>query len=110
MASEPSPEGGGEEKAPAGETAPIPAKAPTPDKGAKSPKSPKSPQHEQTNPLGSEPLIQNTIEPDEAERAGPEGGQDDEAFVDTSSTGSTSISSSVRDYVFENNRRYHKFK
>lgn len=29
---------------------------------------------------------------------------------DAGSTGSTSMSSSVRDYVFENNRRYHSYK
>ncbi len=30
--------------------------------------------------------------------------------TDTQSSASASLSSSVRDYVFENNRRYHKFK
>jgi hypothetical protein len=38
-------------------------------------------------------------------------GRDDEGYqTDVRSAKSTSISSSVRDYVFENNRRYHKFK
>ncbi|KAK4111630.1 S-adenosyl-L-methionine-dependent methyltransferase [Canariomyces notabilis] len=35
---------------------------------------------------------------------------DDGYATDDMSRGSTSISSSVRDYAFENNRRYHKFK
>lgn len=36
---------------------------------------------------------------------------DDEGYqTDGKSTASTSLSSSVRDYVFENNRRYHRFK
>src|ERR1700712_1460331 len=40
-----------------------------------------------------------------------EGSDTDPGYMtDSSSTASTSISSSVRDYTFENGRRYHKFR
>jgi ribosomal protein L11 methylase PrmA len=54
---------------------------------------------------------QTTIEADPAlEGAGADDDDDDEAYgSETSSRASTSVSSSVRDYAFENNRRYHKF-
>lgn len=35
---------------------------------------------------------------------------DEGFFEDTKSTTTTSLSSSVRDHVFENNRRYHKYQ
>ena len=37
-------------------------------------------------------------------------GFDDGYQTDNNSTGTTSLSSSVRDYTFENGRRYHKFR
>jgi hypothetical protein len=42
--------------------------------------------------------------------ADPDLDQSDGYVSDSSSTASDSLASSVRDYVFENNRRYHKFK
>ena len=57
---------------------------------------------------------ETTIEADPGLLAGPGGGaadDDDEAYgSDEASRASTSVSSSVRDYTFENNRRYHKFR
>jgi len=60
-------------------------------------------------PEGSEPgsamtgaAAQNIIEVD----TGADEGYQTDAF----STATTSVSSSVRDYVFENSRRYHKYK
>ncbi len=51
--------------------------------------------------------VQNTIEADPDQTIA----EDDGYETDTSgSVRSTSLSSSVRDYVFENNRRYHKFR
>ncbi|KAB5543128.1 S-adenosyl-L-methionine-dependent methyltransferase [Coniochaeta sp. 2T2.1] len=56
---------------------------------------------------------ETTIEADPA-LAGPGANDDDddEAYGsdDSASRASTSVSSSVRDYTFENNRRYHKFR
>jgi hypothetical protein len=37
-------------------------------------------------------------------------GEDNGYHTDTSSIGDTSISSSIRDYAFENGKRYHKFR
>lgn len=52
---------------------------------------------------------ETTIEADPA--LGRPAEDEDEAYgSDTSSRASTSISSSVRDFTFENNRRYHKFR
>jgi len=45
---------------------------------------------------------QNSIEPDDV--------ADDGYETDPQSHESTSLSSSVRDFVFENNRRYHRYK
>ncbi|KAH8893673.1 S-adenosyl-L-methionine-dependent methyltransferase [Thozetella sp. PMI_491] len=45
-----------------------------------------------------------------ADPALAQGGGDEGYDSDATSRGSTSISSSVRDYAFENNRRYHKFQ
>jgi hypothetical protein len=55
---------------------------------------------------GGQLAAQNTIEADE----GAENAQDDGYESGANSSGSTSVSSSVRDYVFENNRRYHRFQ
>jgi hypothetical protein len=62
-------------------------------------------------------IIENTIEVGESSVVGgsdTDGSHDfpeDEGFSDDSwSSASTSLSSSVRDYVWENNRRYHKFR
>jgi hypothetical protein len=52
---------------------------------------------------------ETTIEADPDIRR-PEREYDEAYGSDTSSRASTSISSSVRDYTFENNRRYHKFR
>ncbi|KAK5659911.1 hypothetical protein OQA88_13375 [Cercophora sp. LCS_1] len=62
--------------------------------------SPKSPTPEPARAAGAAPI-----------EADPAAAEDDGYETDFSgSAASTSISSSVRDYVFENNRRYHKFR
>lgn len=75
-------------------SSPTKEKEKTPD-SVRSPSSPPAVQPPQDN---------TTIEaadPDES---------DDGYHTDTASTVSTSVSSSVRDYAFENGRRYHKFR
>jgi len=69
-----------------------------------------SPEKQSSSPRTPQPPLspgeaQNVIEADVAA-----GISDDGYETDTNSASSTSLSSSVRDYVFENNRRYHKFK
>ncbi|KAK3381141.1 methyltransferase domain-containing protein [Podospora didyma] len=55
--------------------------------------------------------VQNAIEADDTADDHVDDSASDAAYEsDMNSTGSTSVSSSVRDYVFENNRRYHKFQ
>jgi len=66
-------------------------------------------------------VAENTIEPESAE-LGVQGPQhvgqahahaqdeDEGRFSDSASTSSASVSSRVRDYVFENNRRYHRYQ
>ena len=69
------------------------------------PKSPTAgatpPSHQQQAPVDA----QNAIEAD-LEASGVDEGYED----DDRSSASTSVWPSVRDYVFENNRRYHKFQ
>ena len=68
-------------------------------------RSPKSPSAEQP-PSPVEPQIQNILEADTEGDA-----HLDEGYgTDAASAISTSLSSTVRDYIFENNRRYHKYK
>lgn len=69
-----------------------------------------SPEKQSSSPRTPQPPLspgeaQNAIEADVAA-----GVSDDGYETDTNSASSTSLSSTVRDYVFENNRRYHKFK
>ncbi|KAH7128027.1 S-adenosyl-L-methionine-dependent methyltransferase [Dactylonectria estremocensis] len=81
-----------------------PSRSPT---SAKSPLKPRSPAAEdpQTTPA---PLQEETLE---ADPALDEGEASDAGYdTDAASSASTSISSSVRDYAFENSRRYHKFQ
>lgn len=59
----------------------------------------------------AESQAETTIEADPAFTGAGGSGHDDEAYgSDATSRASTSVSSSVRDYAFENNRRYHKFQ
>ncbi|KAF7556943.1 hypothetical protein G7Z17_g988 [Cylindrodendrum hubeiense] len=77
----------------------------TSPKPAESPPQPKSPADEVrgTTTIGTEANL-------EADTAG-EGGTSDAGYdTDAGSRASTSICSSVRDYAFENSRRYHKFQ
>jgi len=96
-----------------------PAKEPTAGSPASrhSAKSPsKSPP--KTSPVGGRDDAQDSAAAHEAEttiEADPEldrpAEDEDEAYgSETASRASTSVSSSVRDYTFENNRRYHKFR
>jgi hypothetical protein len=63
-------------------------------------------------------VAENTIEPEPeagpggqaVEHGGPAQDEDEGVYSDAASSSSTSVSSSVRDYVFENNRRYHKYQ
>ncbi len=86
--------------------------ATTPPGRTKSPKD-KSPKDQASRAAESHEAAleaQTTIAADpELEGEGTD--EDDEGYdTDGASRGSTSISSSVRDYTFENNRRYHKFQ
>jgi ribosomal protein L11 methylase PrmA len=91
----------------------IIAGSPRSQNSAKSAKSPPK-----TSPTGVHNEAQDRAAADEAETtieadpslAGPAEDEDEAYGSDTSSRASTSISSSVRDYTFENNRRYHKFR
>lgn len=69
--------------------------------------SPKSPQERVEHEEDAEAAAhqaENTIEPGGIE-------DDDDGYeTDTASGASTSLSSGVRDYTFENGRRYHKFR
>jgi hypothetical protein len=75
---------------------------------------PKSPTHgqSQSSSTVAAATAENTIE------AGPEvdtvehdaEDEDEGHWSDLASAGSASVSSSVRDYVFENNRRYHRYQ
>lgn len=68
----------------------------------KSPKSPKSPEEEREETEAAAHQAEHTIEA---------GDEDDDGYAsDSASAASTSLSSSVRDYAFENGRRYHKFR
>jgi len=60
--------------------------------------------HKSASPASQQDQVENTIEAAD--------GEDEDAgyYTDTASTASTSISSSVRDYAFENGRRYHKYR
>lgn len=72
------------------------------------------------NKLTSSPRPQDGIEhdPEDAEAAAHQaehtiepGGESDDGYEsDVASRASTSLSSSARDYAFENGRRYHKFR
>lgn len=85
-------------------------------KVARSPPSEKSPQqlsprspevgveHEIEDAEVAAHQAENTIEPGDNEDF------DDGYETDAASGASTSLSSSVRDYTFENGRRYHKFR
>jgi hypothetical protein len=74
-------------------TAPLPSASPIP-----------APENSQATPAGFVTSIAPAIEPDTELH-------DDPGYVtDKSSTASTSMSASVRDYNFENGRRYHKFQ
>jgi len=57
-------------------------------------------------PKMADPQAENAIEADPDVQGGDDGYETDE----TGSAASTSLTSGVRDYVFENNRRYHKFR
>ncbi len=74
----------------------------------RSPKSPRSPKDEiEQDPEDAEAAAhqaEHTIE------AGEEDEFDSGYVSDAASATSTSLSSSVRDYAFENGRRYHKFR
>ncbi|KAH7117456.1 hypothetical protein EDB81DRAFT_892319 [Dactylonectria macrodidyma] len=59
-----------------------------------------------TGPTTASAAADDIIEVDSRANSDPDEGYQ----ADLLSTKTTSISSSVRDYVFENNRRYHKFK
>ncbi|KAL6406232.1 methyltransferase domain-containing protein [Ilyonectria robusta] len=59
-----------------------------------------------TSPTTASAAADDIIEVDSTANPDPDEGYQDDLL----STATTSISSSVRDYVFENNRRYHKFK
>ena len=88
------------------------AAAATPPGRTKSPKD-KSPKDQASRAAESHEAAleaQTTIAADpEPEGEGTDEG--DEGYdTDAASRGSTSVSSSVRDYTFENNRRYHKFQ
>ncbi|KAF6814098.1 methyltransferase domain-containing protein [Colletotrichum plurivorum] len=54
---------------------------------------------------------ENTVDPDTDDVASAHGGSDTDEGFDSASghSASTSLSASVRDYVFENHRRYHKY-
>ncbi|KAN0092228.1 S-adenosyl-L-methionine-dependent methyltransferase [Hyaloscypha variabilis] len=71
-----------------------PAKAESPEQGGA---------QKSASPASQQDPGDNTIEA---------AGDDEDAgyYTDTASTVSTSVSSSVRDYAFENGRRYHKFR
>ena len=56
------------------------------------------------SPASQQEQVENTIEAADVED------EDAGYYTDSASTASTSISSSVRDYAFENGRRYHKFR
>ena len=72
-----------------------PAKAESPQQSAA---------QKSASPASQQDQIENMIEAADAED------EDAGYCTDTASTASTSISSSVRDYSFENGRRYHKFR
>src|SRR4051794_36950937 len=60
--------------------------------------------HKAASPTSQQEHVEDTIEAAD--------GDDEDAgyYTDTASSASTSLSSSVRDYAFENGRRYHKFR
>ncbi|KAK3321269.1 S-adenosyl-L-methionine-dependent methyltransferase [Cercophora scortea] len=67
----------------------------------------------QTPPTTPSPSAITTVDADpiEAEDRGDESDDGDDGYgSDLESSATTSISSSVRDFTFENNRRYHKYK
>lgn len=67
--------------------------------------SPRSGDIQEHDPAAAEIVVaqaSTTIEADDVE--------DNGYHTDTASTGDTSISSSIRDYAFENGRRYHKYR
>ncbi len=77
------------------------------ERGAPSKSPSSSPPHSQQSQQHIQIDVQNTIEADPDQATA----EDDGYATDASgSVRSTSLSSSVRDYVFENNRRYHKFR
>lgn len=83
------------------------AKSPTPpvqgqDSHAKQPSLTPQPQSPQSPAEEQNAILEADLD------AGAPG--DDGYETDSHSTSSTSLSATVRDYVFENNRRYHKFK
>jgi hypothetical protein len=53
-----------------------------------------------------ESIVSDTLTGSDVRYAESDGGYDSEGF----SSGSTSAESSVRDYMFENGRRYHRFR
>lgn len=68
----------------------------------KPPKPPRSPEEEQEETEAAAHQAENTI---------VAGDEDDDGYEsDSASRASTSLSSSMRDYTFENGRRYHKFR
>jgi hypothetical protein len=78
--------------------------SPVPERASASPtrSSPRPPTHDPDEAAIVANQATTIIEADD--------GFDDGYQTDNNSTGTTSLSSSVRDYAFENGRRYHKFR
>ena len=65
----------------------------------------------QIEDASAQPGLSTAIEADSTDDDGASDGASDGGYAsDTASRATTSISSSVRDYTFEANRRYHKFE
>ncbi|KAL1892379.1 hypothetical protein Sste5346_007117 [Sporothrix stenoceras] len=94
-------------------TSPEPAAAVAPGEGSSSqPTAATIPDAGATIRPPAGPTGQTAIEvDDEGSNASVTSDEDDEGYSDSiaGSSATTSLSSSVRDYTFENNRRYHKF-
>lgn len=99
--------------APAGKTSPRASQtgSPTSVKSKSSgKKSPTPPTQAGSSPTQASPSAAIEAEPAVGDGASEDGADDDGYGSDGASRATTSISSSVRDYTFEANRRYHKFE
>ena len=82
--------------------------SPSDPRASHSPPNPSPPTNTPYNPAEALAVTTQASTTIEADSTPP---TDDEAYgSDTNSNASTSLSSSVRNYLFENGRRYHKFR